>query len=102
VTDLGLKRRTIFRNHPDDERIRALKAMKLFKGLTSRELREVEQLLHERKYLKDEIIFDKGRGPRVVYYRKWPGPVSSPFPTSRTLPRNFVAADFFGGTVVVR
>ena len=34
--------------------------MSLFKELSPRELREVDELLHERIYQKDEIIFDEG------------------------------------------
>lgn len=34
--------------------------MRLFKQLTDRELREADELLHERSYQKDEIIFDEG------------------------------------------
>jgi len=41
-------------------RIRELKALTLFRKLTARELRELEELLHERSYQKDEVIFDEG------------------------------------------
>jgi len=44
----------------DAQRIRELKALTLFKQLTARELRELEELLHERSYQKDEVIFDEG------------------------------------------
>jgi CRP/FNR family transcriptional regulator, cyclic AMP receptor protein len=44
----------------DDQRINGLKGMGLFKRLTARELRELDQLLHERSYQKDEVIFDEG------------------------------------------
>lgn len=44
----------------DAQRIRELKELSLFKELTPRELRELEELLHERTYQKDEIIFDEG------------------------------------------
>src|SRR5664279_3478349 len=44
----------------DDQRIENLKGLSLFKRLTSRELRELDQLLHERSYQKDEVIFDEG------------------------------------------
>jgi len=49
-----------FRASGDDERIRQLKELNLFKELTARELREVNELLHERSYQKDEVIFDEG------------------------------------------
>jgi hypothetical protein len=44
----------------DAQRIRELKGLTLFKKLTARELRELEELLHERSYQKDEVIFDEG------------------------------------------
>ena len=44
----------------DDQRIENLKGLGLFKRLTARELRELDQLLHERSYQKDEVIFDEG------------------------------------------
>jgi CRP/FNR family cyclic AMP-dependent transcriptional regulator len=48
------------RKTADDQRIENLKALSLFKQLTPRELRELDELLHERSYLKDEVIFDEG------------------------------------------
>lgn len=44
----------------DAQRIRQLKALTLFKKLTAREMRELEELLHERSYQKDEVVFDEG------------------------------------------
>lgn len=44
----------------DDRRIENLKGLNLFKRLTVRELRELDQLLHERSYQTDEVIFDEG------------------------------------------
>ena len=44
----------------EDHRIENLKGLSLFKRLTSRELRELDELLHERSYQKDEVIFDEG------------------------------------------
>ena len=86
-----------FRNHSDDERLRALKAMKLFKGLTPRELREVEQLLHERKYVKDEIIFDEGdEGLGLFIIVNGRVRVSSTLPLFRNVAAEFCCGDFFG------
>ena len=48
------------RKTADDQRIENLKALSLFKQLSPRELRELDELLHERSYLKDEVIFDEG------------------------------------------
>lgn len=50
----------LFRATADEPRIRELKNLSLFKQLTTREVRELEELLHERSYLKDEVIFDEG------------------------------------------
>jgi CRP/FNR family cyclic AMP-dependent transcriptional regulator len=44
----------------EDQRLENLKALSLFKRLTTRELRELDELLHERSYQKDEVIFDEG------------------------------------------
>ncbi len=48
------------RNSPEEERIRKLKGLGLFKELSVRELRELDELLHARSYQKDEVIFDEG------------------------------------------
>jgi CRP/FNR family transcriptional regulator, cyclic AMP receptor protein len=44
----------------DEQRIKELQGLSLFKTLTARELREMDELLHERSYQKDEVIFDEG------------------------------------------
>ena len=44
----------------DDRRAESLKGLSLFKRLTARELRELDELLHERSYQQDEVIFDEG------------------------------------------
>jgi len=49
-----------FRGSADDERIQELNGLTLFKGLSARELRELDELLHQRSYQKDEVIFDEG------------------------------------------
>jgi CRP/FNR family cyclic AMP-dependent transcriptional regulator len=41
-------------------RLQLLKNVILFKDLPMRELRMVDELLHERRYLADEVIFDEG------------------------------------------
>ena len=45
---------------PDEQRIKDLHGVSLFRTLTARELREMDELLHERSYQKDEVIFDEG------------------------------------------
>jgi CRP-like cAMP-binding protein len=44
----------------DGQRIQELKGLALFKSLSTRELRELDELLHERSYQKDEVVFDQG------------------------------------------
>lgn len=41
--------------------------VKLFAGLKPRELKIVSSLLHEREYLKDEVIFDEGEEGQAIY-----------------------------------
>jgi CRP-like cAMP-binding protein len=41
-------------------RLQLLKNVILFKDLPMRELRMVDEMLHERRYLADEVIFDEG------------------------------------------
>jgi CRP-like cAMP-binding protein len=86
-----------FKSDSDAQLIQELKAMKLFKSLTSRELREVEQLLHERKYEKDEIIFDEG-DPGLGLFIVVNGRVraSSSIASFKNLAAEFCCGDFFG------
>ena len=48
------------RGPSDAPRIQELRKLALFKSLSTRELRELDELLHERSYQKDEVIFDEG------------------------------------------
>jgi CRP/FNR family cyclic AMP-dependent transcriptional regulator len=41
-------------------RLQLLKSVVLFKDLSTRELGMVDNLLHERRYLADEVVFDEG------------------------------------------
>ena len=45
---------------PQKPRLQSLKSVVLFKDLSWRELGMVDDLLHERRYLADEVIFDEG------------------------------------------
>ena len=49
-----------FHSAAENERIKGLKSLSLFHELTTKELLEVEELLHERNYEPDEIVFDEG------------------------------------------
>ncbi len=46
--------------HASDPRLQLLKQVVLFKDLSSRDLSMVNNLMHERHYLADEVIFDAG------------------------------------------
>lgn len=51
-------------NTPRQERLRALS---LFVDLAPAELAIVDGLLHERDYLRDEVIFDEGEEGQAIY-----------------------------------
>jgi CRP-like cAMP-binding protein len=46
--------------HSSNPRLQLLKNVVLFKDLNLRELAMVNSLLHERRYIADEVIFDEG------------------------------------------
>src|SRR5262249_16870349 len=50
-----------------EPRVQELKGLRLFNGLTSREVRELDELLHERSYQKEETIFDEGDAGLGLY-----------------------------------
>jgi CRP-like cAMP-binding protein len=81
----------------DEPRLNELRAMRLFKQLTARELREVDELLHERSYLKDEIIFDEGDvGLGLFIIVAGRAKASSSHPMLQQLAPEFCCGDFFG------
>src|SRR5688572_25754570 len=43
------------------------RALSLFVNLTPGELKIVDSLLHERRFMKDEVIFDKGDEGQAIY-----------------------------------
>jgi CRP-like cAMP-binding protein len=57
----------LFRSKKDTSRTERLRALSLFLNLTPREFKIVDGLLHERKFLKDEVIFDKGDEGQAIY-----------------------------------
>jgi CRP-like cAMP-binding protein len=57
----------LFRNKKDTPRTERLRALSLFVNLTPGELKIVDGLLHERQFLKDEVIFDKGDEGQAIY-----------------------------------
>src|SRR5471032_1469660 len=48
-------------------RLKRLKESALFASLTPLELKIVDGLMHERRYLGDEIIFDEGEEGQALY-----------------------------------
>ena len=81
----------------DDHRIENLKGLSLFKRLTVRELRELDQLLHERSYQKDEVIFDEGdTGLGLFIVVSGRVKIESSHAALQRLAPEFGPGDFFG------
>jgi CRP/FNR family cyclic AMP-dependent transcriptional regulator len=49
------------------KRLRELKKMSLFVELTKGEMKIVDGFMHERHYLKEEVIFDEGEEGQAIY-----------------------------------
>ena len=56
-----------FRSPTLSPRLLRLKDSALFASLTPLELKIVDGLMHERRYLADEIIFDEGEEGQALY-----------------------------------
>lgn len=87
----------LFANGAEEPRIRELRALRLFKALSVHELREVEELLHERSYETGEIVFDEGDvglGLFIVVSGRMRA--SSSHPALQQLAPEFCCGDFFG------
>jgi CRP-like cAMP-binding protein len=88
---------TLFNGSSDEPRLRELRGMRLFKQLTPRELREADELLHERSYEKDEIIFDEGDvGLGLYIVVSGRVKVCSSHAALQQLAPEFCCGDFFG------
>ena len=57
----------MFLSKKEAPRLRVVRQLPLFATLSRRELRVVDSLLHERRYLKGEIIFDAGEHGQALY-----------------------------------
>lgn len=57
-----------FRVRSNSPRLGQLRALSLFADLSPSELAIVDGLLHERDYLKDEVIFDQGDEGQAIYF----------------------------------
>ncbi len=58
----------LFAENPRSERLKSLGKLALFVDLTAREMKIVDGLMHERRYLKDEVIFDEGEDGHAIYF----------------------------------
>lgn len=55
------------KGRPEHPRLAQIRQLQLFSTLGPRELRVIDGVLHERRYLKDEIIFDEGEEGQALY-----------------------------------
>lgn len=58
---------TVFHPANSRQRLRELKKISLFVELTDREMKIVDGFMHERSYLKGEVIFDEGEEGQALY-----------------------------------
>jgi CRP/FNR family transcriptional regulator, cyclic AMP receptor protein len=87
----------LFRGASDGQRLQDLKGLTLFKTLTTRELRELDELLHERSYQKEEVIFDEGDvGLGLFVVVSGRTKASSSHPALQHLAPEFGPGDVFG------
>ncbi len=56
-----------FQRRTEHPRIKQLRQLGLFSMLKARELRVIDDLLQERRYLKGEIVFDEGEEGQTLY-----------------------------------
>jgi CRP/FNR family transcriptional regulator, cyclic AMP receptor protein len=85
------------RSSSDGQRIQELKGLALFKTLSARELRELDELLHERSYQKDEVVFDEGdMGLGLFIVVKGRVKATSSHAALQQLAPEFGPGDFFG------
>jgi len=57
----------LFSRQEEFPRHKQLKALSLFSTLSPRELKTVDALLHQRSFIKDEVIFDQGEEGQALY-----------------------------------
>jgi CRP/FNR family transcriptional regulator, cyclic AMP receptor protein len=57
----------LFKRHEPPRRLRELKRMALFAGLSHREVRVVDGFMHERSYLSREVVFDECEQGEAFY-----------------------------------
>lgn len=57
----------LFKTKVDVLKTPAIRSLFLFRTLSALQLRVVDDLLHTRRYVKDEIVFDEGEGAEALY-----------------------------------
>ena len=57
----------LFGTRKETPRLKRLRDVSLFQGLSLRELAIVDGLMHQRTYLADEVIFDEGEAGQAIY-----------------------------------
>lgn len=58
---------SLFANNPP-QAFHELRKLSLFVDLNSREMKIVNGFMHQRRYLRDEIIFDAGEEGQAIYF----------------------------------
>ncbi len=59
---------SFLREKLESPKLARLREIPLFSELTAGELRIVDNLLHERDFVKDEIVFDEGEEGQAIYF----------------------------------
>ena len=59
---------SLFASDKPAQRLNDLRNLLLFVDLNTREMKIVDGFLHERTYLKDEVIFDEGEEGQAIYF----------------------------------
>jgi len=57
----------LFSRQEEFPRLKQLRALSLFSTLNPRELKTVNALLHQRSFIRDEVIFDQGEEGQALY-----------------------------------
>ena len=85
------------KTHTMSPRLHRLKQSALFASLTPLELKIVDGLMHERRYLADEIIFDEGEEGQALYLvMSGRVMISRQLGASREVVAELSAGSFFG------
>lgn len=57
-----------FTSSTSEKRLKEVGALFLFVDLSPREMKIVDAFMHERRYLRDEVIFDEGEEGQAIYF----------------------------------